>query len=97
MSTSSKRYDDKLAIDHDQAFRVRAKGVKLLGLWAAERMGLPPDQMTLYAAALVSADFEEPGDEDILRKLNGDLAPLGVTPREMRDRLAQCLAEAAAP
>lgn len=87
MNTIVKISQDKLAFDHDRAFKVRAKGVKLLGLWAADVMGLKGDGAQAYARALVAVDFDEPGDDDILGKLLADLAPYGVGRAELTDRL----------
>lgn len=87
MNTIVRISEDKLAFDHDRAFKVRAKGVKLLGLWAAEKMGLKDDGAQAYARALVATDFDEPGDDDILGKLQADLAPYGIGRAELTDRL----------
>lgn len=63
----------KYAMDEDTAFRVAARRNRLLGQWAAEKMGLTPEETDAYAKAVVQADFEEAGDEDVIRKLLGDL------------------------
>ena len=63
----------KFAMDEDTAFRVAARRNRLLGEWAAELMGLTPEETDAYAKAVVQADFEEAGDEDVIRKLLGDL------------------------
>ena len=59
-------------------FRIVARRNKLLGLWAAERMKLSPEESDSYAKAVVQADFEEAGDEDVIRKVFGDLVSAGV-------------------
>ena len=94
MNSIVKLSQDKQAFDHDRAFKVRAKGVKLLGLWAADRLGLAGQAADAYARALVATDFEEAGDEDILRKLLADLEPLGVGRAELTDRLVECVERA---
>ena len=67
----------KFAMDEEAAFRVAARRNRLLGHWAAERMGLTPEETDAYAKAVVQADFEEAGDEDVIRKLLGDLTAAG--------------------
>lgn len=68
----------KFAHDEDMAFRVHARRNRLLGMWAAERMGLNQAEAEAYAKSVVQADFEESGDEDVVRKLLGDLTMAGV-------------------
>jgi hypothetical protein len=68
----------KYAHDADTMFRIVARRNKLLGLWAAERMKLSPEESDSYAKAVVQADFEEAGDEDVIRKVFGDLVSAGV-------------------
>lgn len=68
----------KFARDEEMAFRVTARRNRLLGQWAAAQMGLTPAETDAYAKAVVQADFEEAGDEDVIRKLVGDLTAAGV-------------------
>ena len=68
----------KFAMDEETAFRVAARRNRLLGQWAAEKMGLTPEETDAYAKAVVQADFEEAGDEDVIRKVLGDLTAAGV-------------------
>lgn len=68
----------KFAHDADMQFRIQARRNRLLGEWAAERMSLLPAEREAYAKAVVQADFEEAGDEDVIRKLLGDLLAAGV-------------------
>ena len=63
----------KYAMDEETAFRVAARRNKLLGHWAAEKMGLGEEETESYAREVVQADFEEAGDEDVVRKVLGDL------------------------
>jgi len=65
-------------MDEDTQFRVTARRNRLLGQWAAEQMGLSAVEAEAYAKAVVQADFEEAGDEDVIRKLLGDLTSAGV-------------------
>ena len=68
----------KYAMDEDTRFRVTARRNRLLGQWAADKMGLSAVEAEAYAKAVVQADFEEAGDEDVIRKLLGDLTNAGV-------------------
>ena len=67
----------KYAMDEDTAFRVAARRNRLLGEWAAEKMQLTPEETEAYKKAVVQADFEEAGDEDVIRKVLGDLTQAG--------------------
>ncbi|MBD8064342.1 DUF1476 domain-containing protein [Devosia sp. PTR5] len=69
----------KYAFDAEKRFRAEARRNKLLGLWAAELMGLTGDEAKAYAAEVVAADFEEAGDEDVYRKLSSDLKAKNVS------------------
>ena len=74
MSTFEERqnaFEAKYAHDADMAFKAEARRNKLLGLWAAELLG--KDDADAYAKEVIAADFEEAGDEDVYRKLAGDL------------------------
>lgn len=68
-----KGFETKFARDQEMAFRITARRNKLLGVWAAGLMGLTPEETDAYAKAVVQADFEEAGDEDVIRKVLGDL------------------------
>ena len=57
---------------HEKDFRVAARRNKLLGLWAAELMNMRGPEADKYAKQVVSSDLEEPGDEDVIRKVLGD-------------------------
>lgn len=81
-------FEGKFAHDQEMAFRVTARRNRLIGVWAAELMGLTPAETDAYAKAVVQADFEEAGDEDVIRKLLGDLTSAGVTIDEARIRVA---------
>ena len=78
----------KFAMDEDTQFRVTARRNRLLGQWAAEQMGLSAVEAEAYAKAVVQADFEEAGDEDVIRKLLGDLTNAGVEVAESDIRAA---------
>jgi hypothetical protein len=68
----------KFAHDDEMTFRVQARRNKLLGHWAAAQMGLDAAETEAYAKAVVEAEFEEAGDEDVIRKLTGDLTAAGI-------------------
>ena len=76
-SDRQKGEEGKFAMDADTAFRVAARRNRLLGHWAAEKMGLTAEETDAYAKAVVQADFEEAGDEDVIRKVLGDLTAAG--------------------
>jgi hypothetical protein len=73
-----KAFENQFAHDEEMKFRVTARRNRLVGAWAAEKMGLTPEETDAYAKAVVQADFEEAGDEDVIRKLLGDLVAAGV-------------------
>jgi len=73
-----KAEEAKFAFDEENAFKIAARRNRLLGHWAAEKMGLNAEETDAYAKAVVQADFEEAGDEDVVRKLLGDLTTAGV-------------------
>jgi hypothetical protein len=77
-----KAFEAKYALDQEQEFRAVARRNKLLGLWAAEKMGLSPESAEEYAKAVVRADFEQPGEEDVYRKVAGDFEGSGMTVSE---------------
>ena len=81
-----KAFEDKYKHDQELQFRVEVRRNKLLGLWVAELLGLSGDQATAYAKEVVAADFEEPGDADLLRKVLGDLQGKSVEMSEQRLR-----------
>jgi len=83
-----KAFENKFAHDADLQFKITARRNKLVGQWAAEKMGLTPEETTAYATSVVQADFEEAGDEDVVRKLIGDLTSAGVEIDEAMIRAA---------
>ena len=66
-------FESKFAHDSEMQFRAEARRNKLVGLWAAGLLGKSDDEATAYAMSVVSADFEEAGIEDVVRKLVADL------------------------
>lgn len=78
----------KFAFDAENAFKVAARRNRLLGEWAAERMGLTAEETDAYAKSVVQADFEEAGDGDVVRKVLGDLTAAGIEANESDVRTA---------
>jgi hypothetical protein len=91
-----KAYENKFAHDEELKFKIMARRNKLLGLWAAEQMGISGDEATAYAAAVIKADFEEAGDEDVLRKIRQDFDMKGISlsNEAVREKMMEYLAEA---
>ena len=92
-----KGFERKFAHDQEMQFKAIARRNRLLGLWAAGRMGITdPDEARAYAQAVVRADFAEKGDEDVFRKIWTDLQAknAAITEQELRDQMAGLLAEA---
>ena len=90
MSTFDKReegFEKKFALDEEQKFKAEARRNKLLGLWAAEKLGKTGDDAVAYAKEVVASDFEEAGDGDVLRKVVKDLAEKGVGEAEIRKKM----------
>ena len=81
-------FEAKFAHDEEMLFRVHARRNRLLGQWAAERMKLTQAEAEAYAKSVVHTDFEEAGDEDVVRKLLGDLIAAGVDVNEDEIRTA---------
>ena len=73
-----KAFETKYARDQEMQFKVIARRNRLLGQWAAKKMGLTEAEADAYARDVIRADFEEAGDEDVVRKLLGDLTSAGV-------------------
>jgi hypothetical protein len=101
MSTFDKReegFEKKFALDEEQKFKAEVRRNKLLGLWAAEKLGMSADDASAYAKEVVSADFEEAGDQDVQNKVMKDLTAKGVTvtAQELRAKMDELMAQAAA-
>jgi hypothetical protein len=91
MTTFDKReegFEKKFAHDEELRFKANARRNKLLGLWAAEKMGLSGSAAEAYAKEVVVADFEEAGDDDVLRKVRKDFDAKGVSQSDQDVRKA---------
>jgi hypothetical protein len=99
MTTFDKReegFERKYALDQEQKFKAEARRDKLLGLWVAEKLGISGEAAASYAKDVVAADFAEPGDADVVRKVMTDLGAKGVaiTEQEVRAKMDELLAQA---
>lgn len=90
------RFEAEFAHDQDLKFRCEARRDKLVGMWAAEKLGLSGTEAEDYAKTVVKADLEEPGDDDVFRKLRADLdgARETISDKEIRTKMAEYLEEA---
>ena len=101
MTTFDKReegFEKQFAHDEDLKFKAMARRNKLLGLWAAEKMGLTGADADAYAKEVVMSDFEEAGDHDVFRKVRKDFDAKGVVQSDdqIRQTMDQLLAQAVA-
>jgi hypothetical protein len=101
MTTFDKRkegYESKFAHDEELRFKSTARRNKLLGLWAAEKLGKSGEAADTYAREVIRADMEEAGDEDVFRKIRGDFDAAGVaqSDHQIRRTMQELLAEAVA-
>ena len=100
MTTFDKReegFEKKFAVDEELKFKAEARRNKLLGLWVAEKLGLPGEAASAYAKDVVAADFEV-GGNGVVRKVSGDLGAKGVAipERELRLKMDELMAQAIA-
>ena len=96
-SDREKGFEAEFKRNQELRFRVTARGNRLFGLWAAARMDIPDGQAAEdYAKTVVAADFQSPGDADVIEKVRADLAKKGVTltDAELRAELARAAIEA---
>lgn len=99
MSTFDKRekaYESKFAHDEELRFKATARRNKLLGHWAAEKIGLTGEEAEHYAKGVVLADLEEPGEEDVFRKVRKDFDDKGVdqSDHQIRRTMEELMAQA---
>ena len=97
MTTFDKReegFEKKFAHDEELRFKAIARRNKLLGLWAAELLGKSGPDADAYAKEVVLADFEEAGDNDVVRKVVKDLEGKAVSEQDIRAKMAELLAQA---
>ena len=87
-------FEKQFAYDEELRFKAYARRNKLLGLWAAGILGKSGADAEAYAKEVVLADFEEAGDNDVLKKVVKDLQPKGTSEQEVRAKMAELLAQA---
>jgi hypothetical protein len=99
MTTFDKReegFEKKFAIDEELKFKAEAKRNRLLGLWAAEKLGITGEAATAYAREAVAGVFAEGGDKAVVVRLARDLSARGVTEAEIGARMSELLTQAIA-
>jgi len=99
MTTFDKReegFEKKFALDEEQKFKAEARRNRLLGLWAAEKLGVSGDAATAYAREAVAGAFAEGGDAAVVTRVAADLSSNGVTENEIRARMGELLLQAIA-
>jgi hypothetical protein len=91
-----KGFERKFAHDEELKFRATARRNRLLGLWAAEQMGVTGDAAQAYAREVIKADLAEPGEEDLFRKIRADFDAKGVSQsdHQIRRMMADLMGEA---
>lgn len=89
-------FEKKFAHDEELKFKATARRNKLLGLWAAEKLGKTGEAAEAYAKEVVKADFEEAGEEDVFRRVRADFDKAGVaqSDHQIRRQMSDLLAEA---
>jgi hypothetical protein len=90
-----KAFENKFAHDSEMQFKAEARRNKLLGLWAAGLLGKTGDDASAYAIEVVKSDFEEAGEEDVYRKVSGDLGDRAEE-STIRAKMAELMVEAKA-
>lgn len=91
-----KGFERKFAHDEELKFRATARRNRLIGLWAAEKMGLTGDEAQAYAREIVKADLAEPGEEDVFRKVRSDFDAKGIaeSDHQIRRMMGELMAAA---
>ncbi len=91
-----KDFENKFKHDQELQFKVTARRNRLFGEWAGGQMGLSGEALTAYAKDVVRSDFEKPGDEDVLEKVQGDMKAAGtdLTNERLRKQMDDLMGEA---
>jgi hypothetical protein len=91
-----KGFERKFALDEELKFKATARRNRLLGLWAAGQMGISGDDAAAYAREVIKADLEEPGEEDVFRKIRRDFDAKGVgqSDHQIRRQMTELMVEA---
>ena len=95
-SDREKGFERKFALDEELRFKATVRRNKLVGLWAAEKLGKSGDDAEAYAKEVVAADFLEAGDDDVLRKIKADLdaASVAQSEHQIRRTMDELMAQA---
>jgi hypothetical protein len=99
MTTFDKReeaFEKKFALDEELKFKAEARRNRLLGLWAAEKLGIGGDAAIAYAKETVAGTFAEGGDKAVIARVARDLSTMGTTEDEVRARMTELMAQAIA-
>lgn len=90
-SKREKGFEAKYQLDQELAFKAESRRNKLLGLWLAEQFGLSGADADAYAKQVVIADMDEPGIEDVMRKVMKDIEDrgAGISEQQVRDKIAE--------
>ncbi|HIA72186.1 MAG TPA: DUF1476 domain-containing protein [Phycisphaerales bacterium] len=86
-------FEAKYAHDQELRFKLIAKRNKQLGLWAADILGKEGDAVDAYVLEVIKSDFEETGDDDVMRKVAGDLTGTDVSEHDVREKMDALLGE----
>lgn len=91
-----KGFERKFAHDEELRFKAMARRNKLLGLWAAGEMGIKGDAAVVYAREVIKADLEQPGEEDVFRKIRKDFDAKGIaqSDHQIRRKMSDLMGEA---
>ncbi|MEM5500791.1 DUF1476 domain-containing protein [Ahrensia kielensis] len=86
-------FENKFAHDAELRFKAEARRNRLLGEWVAEKLGKTGDEIAAYAKEVVMSDFEEAGDEDVFRKVRGDLdqANIAISDTDIRTKMVELM------
>ena len=82
-----KSFEKKFAHDEEIQFKVSARRNKYIGQWASQILGYNSDQEKEYIQAVIKADFQEAGDEDVFRKIKADLQDHNISDEEIRNKM----------
>ncbi len=93
LDNRQKGFEAKFAHDEELRFKASARRNKLLGQWVAEQLGLQGDEADNYAKSVIKADLEEPGEDDVFRKIRKDLDDGSITlsDEDLRQRMADLM------
>ncbi|MEN3791885.1 DUF1476 domain-containing protein [Fulvimarina sp. MAC3] len=94
MADRERDFENRFIHDQELKFRIRARRNKLIGLWAAEKLGKTGPDANAYAQNLVRIDFEKPGDDNISDHLKADLSEEDISAEEIHAKMGELLKEA---